>query len=106
MLGYTKKQLNDPAVISKLMKKFTSPHDQAFLGNLNAADMENKFKKGSISGVIQRYLLQIFKRMARDSDAGKAWFDIYNSAKYMYSAYSAMMRFVIEIGRKVWRNNP
>ena len=96
MLGYTKKQLNDPAVISKLMKKFTSPHDQAFLGNLNAADMENKFKKGSISGVIQRYLLQIFKRMARDSDAGKAWFDIYNSAKYMYSAYSAMMRFVMK----------
>ena len=96
MLGYTKEQLNDPAVISKLMKKFTSPHDQAFLGNLNAADMENKFKKGSISGVIQRYLLQIFKRMARDSDAGKAWFDIYNSAKYMYSAYSAMMRFVMK----------
>lgn len=106
LLGFTRQQLNDPELYASLLKKFSDPKDQAFLKQMRAGCMENKYGVGSFSGLIQRYILQIFKRMARTSDAGRAWMDIYASTHYIYSAHRAGMKLMSTALGKLHIINP
>ena len=106
LINYNRAQLSNPDVIAGLLKNHTLPNDAEFLKTLHAADMNNRFGKGSFSGLIQRYILQIFKRMARDADAGRAWMEIYYSSRYLYSAYSSMVKLTMKVLGKFGITDP
>lgn len=98
LIGYPREQLNNPEVLTKLIKKFAgNKKDADFLKMVYGSAMKRRYRGGTIKSLFRRYLVQVFKRLARTSDAGKAGSDLYFAFRNFYSVYRSGLRLTSKI---------
>ncbi len=98
LLGYSKKALNDPNLLSKLRGQFTGRKDQECLQMMYGSVISRHTGRGlSLSSLFRGNLVQILKRVSRNSDAGRAAASLYYSGKSIYGAYRAGIRLLMTI---------
>lgn len=98
LLGYSKKALNDPNLLSKLLGQFTGRKDQECLQMMYGSIISRHIGPGlSLSSLFRGNLIQILKRVSRNSDAGRAAASLYYSGKSIYGAYRAGIRLLMTI---------
>lgn len=98
LLGYSKKALNDPNVLSKLLQQFTGRKDQDCLKMMYGSVISRHIGRGlPLSSLFRGNLIQLLKRISRNSDAGRAAASLYYSGKSIYGAYRAGVRLIMTI---------
>lgn len=98
LLGYSKKALNDPNVLSKLLRQFTDRTDQECLQMMYGSVITRHIGRGmSLSSLFRGNLIQILKRVSRNSDAGRAATSLYYSGQSIYGAYRAGIRLIMTV---------